>query len=175
MTDIISYTLDNSNRTAVVSSIFLNGTITLLFKSLDLKMMDYLEYLFINFEEDLLHFKHFLPIHLLEYVSITTQTFDVNDYKDYSCGYKWIRNEKYHLNDDVCLKFNKINHVNFQRFIDVNKKLLEQKSEINYYRYIFLNGMFSLVSEKKDKFITYCKTDIIYKEYHKFIEYNSKT
>lgn len=133
----------------------------------DKKTLEYLENLYReNNINDILKLRYCLPPQLFEDIKETTSHFDVNEWKDYSCGSRVNRTDRYHKYNSQCEYYSDINKDNFENFIEISKNILENNVNTTYKKCIGNKKLLYTFREEKDDCFYTVKYKTIY--YYKF-------
>lgn len=125
----------------------------------------YLEYLS-KYNKDKLT-DYFLPEELFDYYYIEIYHFDRDESKDYSYGYKRIVTERYFTYMEK-KEYYELNIENFNRWLKINYKILNENIETTYKEYLKNIGKYSKNVEK-EKNDDYDEIEIIEKTSYKFL------
>ena len=131
-------------------------------------MLLYLEFLYKRSPEKLVDIKYKLPEELFDFFEVTINNYDRDEYKDYSSGSKRIMTNRYYTHQTFRTFYN-INSKNFLYFLKICKKLIDEKSDLNYYKYMKSRGSFEIFY-KNYKEDYYDVVEFIKRHYFKFIE-----
>lgn len=115
---------------------FYFGKIFSLQQPFNLDTIKYFEYLFLTNKHDIIKLYLYLPDELFETVFSTISHFDVEERKDYVCGSKVYRTERFHKFNSATTQYIDVNDVNFENFITISKIILDNNLGITYESYV---------------------------------------